>query len=202
MQPVVSDELKARKQALRSETRARRRRLAATGADVAGGRAVAHFREALPLRGRTTVAGYWPLPDEFDCRPLLSALHADGHFCALPVVTGRAEPLVFRAWTPDTELQTGSFGVSVPPDNAAAVRPDVIVAPLLAFDDDGYRLGYGGGYYDRTFAALRAQDWGVSAVGLAFAGQRVEALPHDDGDEPLDWLVSEAGAVRFPERAA
>lgn len=201
MQPAVSDELNARKRVLRSEARARRRRLAASGADEAARRAVAHFRDALPLRARATVAGYWPLPDEFDCRPLLSALHADGYLCALPVVTGRAQPLTFRAWTPDTELQPGSFGVSVPPDSAATVRPDAVVTPLLAFDDDGYRLGYGGGYYDRTLANLRAQDRGVSAIGFAFAGQRVEALPHGDGDEPMDWLVSEAGAVRFPEPA-
>ena len=202
MQPAVSDELDARKRTLRAEARTRRRRLAETGADAAGVLAVARFREALPLRDSTAVAGYWPLPDEFDCRPLLFALHADGHLCALPVVSGRDRPLTFRAWTPDTKLQTGSFGVSVPPDDAGTVRPDVVVTPLLAFDDDGYRLGYGGGYYDRTLADLRAQDRDVLAVGLAFAGQRVASLPHNDGDEPLDWLVSESGAVQFPERSA
>lgn len=200
MQPAVSDEIDARKQTLRSEARARRRRLAASGADAAAARSVARFRKALPLCERTAVAGYWPLPDEFDCRPLLLALHDDGHLCALPVVSGRDRPLTFRAWTPDTTLQTGSFGVSVPPDDAGTVRPDIVVTPLLAFDDDGYRLGYGGGYYDRTLADLRAQERGVLAVGLAFAGQRVASLPHDDGDEPLDWLISESGAVRFPER--
>ena len=202
MQPAVSDELDARKQTLRAEARERRRRLAATGADAAGVRAVAHFRDALGLGARTAVAGYWPLPDEFDCRPLLFALRADGHLCALPVVTGRDRPLTFRAWTPDTTLQAGSFGVQVPPEDAEALRPDIVVTPLLAFDDDGYRLGYGGGYYDRTLADLRAQERGVLAVGLAFAGQRVASLPHDDGDEPLDWLVSESGAVQFPERSA
>lgn len=202
MQPAVSDEPNARKQALRVEARARRRSLAATGSAAAGARAVRHFRDALPLREPATVAGYWPLPDEFDCRPLLSSLYADGHVCALPVVTGRTQPLTFRVWAPATELRTSAFGVSVPPDGAATVRPDVVIAPLLAFDHDGFRLGYGGGYYDRTLAALRAQDRKVSAVGLAFAGQRVAALPRDGGDEPLDWLVSEAGAVRFPERGA
>ena len=202
MQPAISDELNARKRTLRAEARERRRRLAAAGADAAAARAVAHFSDVIGLRARTAIAGYWPLPDEFDCRPLLFALHADGHACALPVVSGRDRPLTFRAWTPDTTLQVGSFGVQVPPDDAGTVRPDIVVTPLLAFDDDGYRLGYGGGYYDRTLADLRAQDRGVLAVGLAFAGQRVAALPRDAGDEPLDWLVSESGAIQFAERTA
>lgn len=201
MQAAVRDDVGARKQALRAKAQTRRRRLSAAGT-TAGAMAVRHFRAAIPLPAGAAVAGYWPLPDEFDCRPLLSALHADGHPCALPVVTGRGQPLTFRAWTPETELQPGAFGVSVPADDAPTVAPDVVIAPLLAFDDEGFRLGYGGGYYDRTLAALRSGGGKVLAVGLAFAGQRVAAVPHGPGDEPLDWVVSEAGAIRFPERDA
>jgi 5-formyltetrahydrofolate cyclo-ligase len=143
----------------------------------------------------TTVSAYWPLDDEFDPRPLFMALHARGHPIGLPVVAGRGRPLLFRQWLPDMELVHGTFRVMTPPTDAPEVVPDLLLVPLLAFDRAGYRLGYGGGFYDRTIARLRAERAAL-AVGVAFAAQEVPAVPRDDTDQPLDWIVTEREALR------
>jgi 5-formyltetrahydrofolate cyclo-ligase len=133
------------------------------------------------------VAATWPLGSEADLRPALAALAARGVACALPVV--------FRAWSPGLDLVPGRYGVAVPPATAPVVVPDIVLVPLLAFDRHGARLGYGGGFYDRTLADLRARPRPVLAAGVGFAFQEVAAVPRDDRDQPLDWLVTENGAV-------
>ena len=94
------------------------------------------------------------------------------------------------------------FGTSVPPESASELVPEVLLVPLLAFDEDGYRLGYGGGFYDRTLAALRARALGTGtgtvAVGLAYEGQAVRSMPRDGSDERLDWIITEARTRRIP----
>ncbi len=149
---------------------------------------------AIPLAPGVAVSGYWPLPEELDTRPLLLRLHEAGHSVCLPVVVGRDRPLLFRRWQPGMALSAGEFGVSTPPPEAVELVPSVILAPMLAFDRAGYRLGYGGGYYDRTIAHLRLVR-GVLAVGLAYAAQEVAEVPHGPGDQPLDWVVSEHWAI-------
>ncbi|MDJ0951517.1 MAG: 5-formyltetrahydrofolate cyclo-ligase [Alphaproteobacteria bacterium] len=146
------------------------------------------------------VTGYWPTRGEIDPRPLLSVLSERGHTIGLPVVAGPAQPLVFRMWRPGDALVEGSFAIMTPPETAPEVTPDALLVPLLAFDRRGFRLGYGGGFYDRTLAKLRAAGH-VYALGVAFAAQQVEAVPRTASDEPLDALATEQELIHF-ERAA
>jgi 5-formyltetrahydrofolate cyclo-ligase len=142
------------------------------------------------------VSGYWPLTGELDVRPLLAWAEGRGCAACLPVVVGRDRPLVFRRWRDGDPMDSGTFGTHHPPSTADVVRPDVVLAPLLAFDAAGYRIGWGGGYYDRSLAELRAAG-PVLAIGIAYAAQLVDAVPHDHYDQPLDWVVTEERAIRM-----
>lgn len=141
-------------------------------------------------------AGYWPLGSELDVRPLLLHLHEGGRTVALPVSGPKGTPLIFRAWGPETALCEGRFGIREPDHGAPEVVPAVLFVPLLAFDRRGHRLGYGAGYYDRTLAGLRAAGGAVLAVGIGFAGQEVDAVPHGPYDQPLDWIVTERFSIK------
>lgn len=172
-----------------------RLRAEALAARAAGGDQAAidrHPTAALaPLSGRV-LAGYWPMRGEADPRPAMAA--HDGPLC-LPVVPGRAVPLLFRAWT-GAPLVPGPFGTSHPADSAPALTPEVLIVPLAAFDAAGNRLGYGGGYYDRTLQLLRRTGRPV-AIGLAFACQQLAEIPAEEFDEPLDMIVTDAGIRLF-----
>lgn len=172
---------------------AARRRAAVPGLGHAAVAVRDNFAAAISIPPGAAVSGYWPLADEFDPRPLLEHLHGLGHAIGLPVVLGRGLPLKFRRWQPGMELVQGSFKVMTPPPEAPEIVPRVVLTPMLAFDRDGYRLGYGGGFYDRTLAGLRAKG-GVVAVGVAFAMQEVAGVPRDSTDQPLDWIVTEREA--------
>jgi len=146
----------------------------------------------------TVVSAFWPMAGELDLRPLLEALHDRGCVCALPVVAGRNLPLVFRTWEPGVALVTSRFGIAEPAPDRPAVRPRHALVPLLAFDDEGYRLGYGGGFYDRTLALLRGDGAGpLVAIGVGLEAQRRPALPREPFDQRLDWLVTEEAVRRF-----
>ena len=164
-------------------------RQAAAGAAGEGAAAAAAdlFLAAVSLPAACVVSGYWPMRHEFDVRPLLAALHERGHPCALPVVRGRGQALEFRAWAPGDALIDAAYGTRVPPESAAAVTPGLLLVPLLAYDERGYRLGYGGGFYDRSLAALSSP----IAVGCAYDAQAIDAVPTDDHDRRLDWIVTE-----------
>lgn len=138
------------------------------------------------------------MPEEFDDRPLLAYFASSGHPCALPVVVAKDMPLEFRRWRPGDRLVASGFGIEVPGSDAPRLQPTVLLVPLLAFDAEGHRLGYGGGYYDRSLAMLR-QHGPVLAIGVAFAGQAVDEVPHGPGDQRLDWIVTEEGASAFPQ---
>jgi 5-formyltetrahydrofolate cyclo-ligase len=149
----------------------------------------------LGLPAGAVVSGFLPYQTEIDVRPLLARLAAVGLVTALPVVTGRGEPLTFRAWRPGEPMEPGAWNIPVPRGAAAEVAPDVLLVPMLAFDSGGYRLGYGGGFYDRTLERLR-RDKPVIAVGIAYAGQEVHQVPRGPHDQPLDWILTEMGARR------
>lgn len=155
------------------------------------------FLAALPRDFRdegTVVSAYWPLGDEIDPRPLMEALHLLGHRLALPAIRAAGEPLDFRAWQPGDTLQPAGFGTQEPLESAPLVEPAVLLVPLLAFDAMGFRLGYGGGFYDRSLALLRrAGD--ILAVGLAYGDQQVAAVPREATDQPLDLVMTERGVV-------
>ena len=147
------------------------------------------------------VAGYWPMGDELDLRPLLQALHTRGFALALPALVGPARPLIFRRWQPDDPLCAAEFGTQEPTADQAVCRPDIVLVPLLAFDSQGGRLGYGGGFYDRTLAQLRAEGAGVCALGVAFSAQEVSAVVCGPYDQPLDGIITEQGVRFFGENS-
>ncbi len=125
----------------------------------------------------------------------LEELGSLGYSLCLPVVTAKQCPLRFKAWTFGASLVRGEHDILVP-ESGSWVVPDVAIVPLLAFDSRGYRLGYGGGYYDRTIAALKA-DNELIAVGLAFSGQEIAVVPISDTDHKLDAIVTECGVRHF-----
>ncbi|MFT5180286.1 MAG: 5-formyltetrahydrofolate cyclo-ligase [Alphaproteobacteria bacterium] len=142
-----------------------------------------------------------PIGSEIDCLPLLNRLDAAGVPLCLPVVTAPEAPLLFRRWAPGDPMVTGSFGISEPALAAPEVSPQVLLVPMLAFDRHGNRLGYGGGYYDRTLKALRAAA-DVVAIGVAFAGQLRDKVPVSENDQPLDWILTEVGATCIADGSA
>ena len=140
------------------------------------------------------IAGYAAVHGEADPFPLMAALANQGHDLCLPQTQGDA--LVFRAWKPGDPLVVGRFNIPEPDAKARERRPDLVLVPVLAFDRHGYRLGYGGGFYDRCLAEHRAKRT-IRAIGIAFAGQEVEELPREPTDEPLDAVVTEERVIRF-----
>ena len=142
--------------------------------------------------GRTPgiVSGFMPYKSEITTIPLLNRLQGEGWQTALPVVIAAGEPLVFRAWAPGEPLAPGLWDIPVPPETAPEVIPDVLLVPMLAFDLRGYRLGYGGGFYDRTLEKLRALKK-VTAVGVAYHAQMADDVPVGPHDAPLDYVMTE-----------
>ena len=142
-----------------------------------------------PAKG-AIIAGYWPMGEEMDPRPLMLALAAGGHVLALPVTPPRGQPLAFHAWAPGAALRPGPMGTSEPVAGEE-LRPDVLLVPLLAFDRAGRRLGYGGGYYDRTLAALP----GAKPIGIAYAGQEMPEVPAGPQDMRLPLIATEDSVI-------
>lgn len=190
---TAGNEIRAAKRRLRGE--AKMRRAAIAGGAHAAQAAVAQFGESpwAAVSG-LIVSGYWPLADELDPRPLTQALAKQGAKLALPVVAGKDRPLEFRFWDGAPPQARDIANIPCPPPEVGAVRPDLLLAPLLLVDAGGHRLGYGAGYYDRTIRELRAS---VIAIGLGFDAQRVQRLPTTANDMELDGLVTEAGWYVF-----
>jgi len=189
--------LKVRKAALRTSMLEHRAAIAATYRETAAVAVAGHVETLLCALPARVISAYWPLDDELDPRPCLSRLAAAGHVLALPRMRGREAPLAFHRWYPDEPLIEGRFKVMEPSSDAPEVEPAVVLAPLLAFDRHGRRLGYGKGFYDRTLAGLRARDPGMLAVGLGLAAQEADEVPADDSDERLDAIVTENGVLHI-----
>ena len=142
----------------------------------------------------SAVALYWPMRDEIDVRPLIIRLAEMSVRTALPVMTGATDPLTFRVWVPGDTLVAAAFGVQEPAASAPRVIPDIVAAPLLAFDAAGHRLGYGGGYYDRTLRDLRSRGK-IVAAGIAYDEQEFAVVPVHTGDEILDMVITDQRVV-------
>jgi 5-formyltetrahydrofolate cyclo-ligase len=142
------------------------------------------------------VAGYSPIRSEIDPAPLLRKLAAPGVQLALPAIIAGDQPLKFRAWSPSDRLRRGRLGILEPAPDAAEIIPDILLVPLAAFDRLGHRIGYGAGHYDRTLAQLR-QLKAITAIGVAFAAQQVEAVPALLHDVALDYVLTETQVLDF-----
>jgi 5-formyltetrahydrofolate cyclo-ligase len=159
--------------------------------------------EALAARGlpmtlspdRNFISAFHSFGTEISTFALFDKLVADGWSTALPIVVAKNMPLVFRQWKPGEPLMSGLWDIKIPPDTAPEVQPDVLLVPLLAFDRKGFRLGYGGGFYDRTLEKLRASKK-VVAIGLAYAGQEVDSVLRDEHDQRLDWIMTEHETIK------
>ncbi len=179
---------------VKGDLRARMRAHRATLARAGFADSIASFAGDLALASGTVVAGYFPVRDEADPCALMSVLSERGHPLALPCVTP-GEPLAFRAWRMGDPMHANprAFDIAEPLAAAPLVVPGAVLVPMLAFDRHGHRLGYGGGYYDRTLAGLPA----ARAIGIAYAGQEVPSLPREPHDHPLDAVITENGVRRF-----
>lgn len=138
------------------------------------------------------LAGYMPMRTEIDPLPAMTAAAAHGPIC-VPVIEGEGRPLLFSRWTPDCVMKDGPFGARIPQVDDF-ITPEVLIVPLVAFDRVGGRLGYGGGFYDRTLEMLRAEGR-VLAIGFAYAAQEAEGLPLEPTDQPLDMIVTESEVI-------
>jgi 5-formyltetrahydrofolate cyclo-ligase len=156
------------------------------------GQAAEILADVLSAHQGKALAGYMPMRTEIDPLPAMSAHQG---LVGVPVIMAAATPLKFREWGPGVAMVAGEFGALIPAEGAW-VTPQVVIVPLLAFDSRGFRLGYGGGFYDRTLQGLRAKG-PVLAIGFAFAAQEVDAVPTDDFDQRLDLIVTEAGPRWF-----
>lgn len=205
--PLAVDPQQARdvarwRRAERVRLRALRDGLSVAERRTAGTKLAAHLRGYLADgldggRGRV-FAGYWPIKGEPDLRPLMAELHAGGVTVALPLVEAKSAPLVFRRWTPQTRMVRGLWNIPVPPPEAPMLLPDIVLAPLVGWDGAGYRLGYGGGYFDRTLAAIMPTP---VAIGVGFAAARLATIYPQPHDIRLDAIVTEAGCMFRVARA-
>jgi 5-formyltetrahydrofolate cyclo-ligase len=158
---------------------------------AAGARLAEHVLRDMPPPPAATVAGFWPMAHEIDIRVLLEALAARGQRLCLPETPRLGLPLIFRSWRPGDTLVPGRFGTM--PPSGEIVQPDFLLVPLLAFDAAGNRLGYGGGYYDRSLATLPH----AFRLGCAFSAQLFEHVPTEPTDLRLNAVATERGVTHF-----
>jgi len=189
------------RRAERARLRAERQALSVEARGAASN-ALAHLlRDLLAARfgslPNCVFSAYWPIKGELDLRPLMADLHALGVRVALPVVEVKHAPLVFRRWTPETRMVRGDWNIPVPPQEAEVVKPDVTLAPLVGWDRSGYRLGYGGGYFDRTLAHLSPRPF---AIGIGLQAAQLATIYPQPHDIQLDAIVTEEGMqfIRLP----
>ena len=163
---------------------------------AAAAQAIASRGLPIQIKPGAVVSGYSPIRSEVDPAPLMRELAAKGAHLALPVIAARGQALRFRAWSPADKLLQGPLGILEPSPAAAEIVPDILLVPLAAFDRSGHRIGYGAGHYDRTLAQLRKSK-AVTAIGVAFAAQEVEAVPALSHDVALDYVLTDTRLFDF-----
>lgn len=178
--------------ALRRDSLAARLALDAASHAALSARIEARLRTLLTSLQSQTLAFCAPVRGEFDARPLATELLGRGWQAAMPVVVAPTSPMVFRAWSPEAAMDIDRHGIPIPADGPE-VRPDIVLLPLVAFDAQCFRLGYGGGYFDRTLAALVPRP---QAIGVGFELGRVADIRPQAHDQRLDAVVTEAGVFR------
>jgi 5-formyltetrahydrofolate cyclo-ligase len=189
---VTPDEVKAWRRSERQRLLALRTATPAAPRRVWGRAIEARLHPMLAERPGMILGVYWPFQAEFDARPLVERLIAAGFSAALPVVVDKKGPLEYRIWRPGDPLIDGVWGIPIP-ERREVVVPQAVLAPLVGFDRQCYRLGYGGGYFDRTLASLTPKP---TAIGVGFELSRLETIHPQDFDIPMDLIVTEAGIHR------
>ncbi len=178
------------------------RKLAHARAAISTPMATAHLLDAIgPVPPGRIVAGYMSMRTEIDPTAAMHALHAAGTRLCVPVIEAAGQPLIFREWAPQAEMTEGPFGAGVPA-SGAWLAPDILIVPLVGFDAQLNRLGYGGGFYDRTLRNLRRDHPETRAIGFAYAGQRLPRIPVEATDERIDLIVTENGPLAAPSARA
>jgi 5-formyltetrahydrofolate cyclo-ligase len=178
------------KKILRVSAEKKRQLLCRRDAQKASISIVQNFCETWSPPFGSIISAFWPFRAELDVRPLIYRLKVEGYTIALPQVVAKARPLLFREWTTTTPLLADKYGVLCLPDTSAIIEPDWLFVPLLAFDKNGYRLGYGGGFYDLTLTKLRKEKK-IFAVGVAYECQLVSMVPRTKRDVRLDAVLTE-----------
>lgn len=191
---MADDQIENAKAELRLSALAARAALSREAREEAAQAVSEHFFTHIKLAPGEVVAAYWRIRDELDCQPILVRLMDSLQPVVLPVVLGPEDPLQMRLWEPGAALYPAGFGTLAPAELAPQMAPHIVLMPLLGFDRMGTRLGYGGGYYDRTLAQMEPKP---RLIGLAFAAQEIEAIPRDSHDIPLDTIITEAGVRQF-----
>lgn len=185
--------LAERKAALRLEASAVRRQVWQESGAAARRFVADRGATLIATMNASCAAGYFPVRDELDPLPLLTALHRNGLRTALPVVRPGPD-LIFREWTPGSPLKRGKFGLKEPDDEHRELFPDVALVPLLAFDLKGNRLGYGAGYYDAALRKLRGRGV-IATIGIAFDEQEFPEVPREPQDEPLGMILTPSRVI-------
>lgn len=176
--PQIRQHMLSQRQALDEQSRQE--------AAIAFEKALLHWLRERYVRA---VAGYWPIRGELNVIPALSTLHSKGVSCALPIILPGQRELLFRQWTPETELRNGPYGIPSPSLSAPNVIPDCILVPLVACDPKGHRLGYGGGFYDATITAIRREKPHMHILGCGYRFQQLQALPVEAHDQKIQLML-------------
>jgi 5-formyltetrahydrofolate cyclo-ligase len=186
--------LKAWRKAERARLIAARVALAPSVLDSWRRRMDVTLERSFPGLARCRLAFCWPIKGEYDARHLARTLRFRGALTALPAVVAPKSPLVFREWHPGIVLAKGPLDIPYPADSQQ-LTPDAVLLPMNGWDPQGYRLGYGAGFFDRTLAAVRLRR-AIIAIGLAYDEQEVDAVPHLDYDQRLDWVLTPSGPLK------
>jgi 5-formyltetrahydrofolate cyclo-ligase len=189
---AMTDDLRAWRKAERERLIAARERLDATTRQGFRRRIDEHLQRSFPGLATATLAFCWPVRGEYDARGLLETLRAAGAVTALPVVVAPRRPLVFREWHPGVALASGPLGIPYPAHSEIVV-PTAALVPMNGWDDAGYRLGYGGGFFDRTLASLARKP---VVIGVSYELARMPTIRPQSWDVPMDWVVTERGTYR------
>ncbi len=176
-----------------------RRKAAYADADAKTQAANARLLDVISAPGDKVVAGYRPIRTEIDPTPAMTELANAGVRIAVPVIEAKDSPLLFHEWTPDCEMVEGAFGAEVPA-NPIRLYPEILITPLVGWDRKGWRLGYGGGFYDRSLEQLRSHR-PVQAIGFAYAAQEMGEAPREKTDQRLDAVVTETEIISFGKSA-
>lgn len=185
-------EINAWRKARRVELIARREGLPAAERQRWNQAITAALESAVALPAGTIVGFCWPFKGEFDARYAVRQWRERGAVAALPEVTGKGQPLQFRKWWPGAPMRRGVYDIPFP-DGTEVVVPDIAIVPMNGYDELGYRLGYGGGYFDRTLAKWRV---GMVAIGVSYDALRLKTIYPQPHDIPMDFVATESGIHR------